>query len=101
MSDQPGAESGRGRLDWKSVGVVVAVFSAVVSGYVSITSDARAQATKEIAPWTERIKFVEQRQQVVEQKLDELAADTRALYKAVMTGQRQERLERPLDGGQP
>ena len=38
----------------------------------------------------------------VTQRLDESSADIRALYKAVMTGERQYRLERPLplpDGG--
>lgn len=37
----------------------------------------------------------------LEAKMDESQADTRALYKAVMTGRPQERLERPADGGGP
>lgn len=58
---------------------------------------------KRQADETERVKNKQAAFEIkVDKRFDEQGADIRALYKAIMTGQKQDRLEKPLpsDGGQ-
>jgi hypothetical protein len=99
----------------KVFNLVVAVIALVVSlgtligGYNHIISEARAQSDAGLAavvpPLDKRVVILEQQQQQTREDVHEVQTDIRALYKAVMTGARQDRLEqpapppKPLDGG--
>lgn len=69
------------------------------------TLEARAQERVDagLAPMAKRVEVLEQDQRHLREDVHEVQVDIRALYKAVTTGQRQERLEQPpppKDGGQ-
>lgn len=85
------------RLPLKDIAVLLAVASGLIGGYVHIVSEAKAQTEAGMKPVEVRLATVEQEQRQVKNDLHEVQTDIRALYKAMMTGQRQERLEG--DGG--
>ena len=77
----------------------------LIGGYNHIISEARAQADAGVQPIDRRVTILEQQQVQTRQDVHEVQVDIRSLYKAVMTGERQNRLEqpapipKPADGG--
>lgn len=94
-------------LRWQEATLLFTLGGSVLTGYNVFVSKAKAEAidaglpTKlEVDALKGRVATVEQGQVLLRQDVRETQADIRALYKAVMTGQRQERLEQPpVDGG--
>ncbi|UOF77435.1 hypothetical protein [Caudoviricetes sp.] len=87
--------------------LVIAAAAAGIAAFAYGQSRLEAKNAEQIdagiTPIEKRLKIVEQRQQEQGSDIHEVQADIRALYKAVMTGQPQPRLEVPhvpLDGGQ-
>lgn len=90
--------------------MVVAIFTAGWLGYSTVVHAAESSVDAELVPLKEEVVVIKaqlnrhldeeaahHRQQ--EDQVKEMQADIRALYKAVMTGTRQDRLEKPADGG--
>jgi hypothetical protein len=87
---------------WQDVAVVLAILSGFIGGYIHLIDEAKAQSDAGMIPLAKRIELVEADQKTIKQDVHETQVDIRALYKAVMTGQKQDRLEVPpngLDGG--
>lgn len=78
---------------------VVAVFLAGWATYATVTHAAEQTVDAGLVPLRVRVEALEQGQASVREDIGEVQRDIRALYKAVVTGQRQERLEQPVDGG--
>lgn len=74
----------------------------VVGAWRAVAGEARQQADAGVLPVTLKVEDLSRRVESVERQVPEIQADIRALYKAVMTGDRQPRLEQPaprVDGG--
>lgn len=93
-------------------GLIVAVFLGGWAALASVTHAAEQTVDGGLAPVRQQVGALEQRLErhiddearhhaAAEAKSEELQADVRALYRAVMTGRPQERLEKPSDGGPP
>ncbi len=109
----------RRQFRWQDVALVLAILGTFGSGGMAIIREARAQSDAGVAAVVSRVDELERsraayrkdvEQQVDDMKSDvsdvkrqvkEAQADIRALYRFLQTGQRQERLEAPVDGGQP
>lgn len=68
----------------------------------ALAQEARQQADAGVVPVVLEVRDLERRVARVEVQVPEIQQDIRALYRAVMTGAKQERLERPAsapDGG--
>lgn len=99
-------KSMRKELNWQ--GAKLTIMTSVVAvgtafgAYRVVLSEAAAQTDAGVRVHEQRIVTLEQQQQQTRTDLHEVQTDIRSLYKAVLTGQRQERLEKPLpavDGG--
>lgn len=80
----------------------LAVGGATLGAWKAVAHEARSQADAGVLPVTLKVDDLGRRVERVERQVPEIQDDIRALYKAVMTGARQERLERPaaiVDGG--
>lgn len=76
----------------------------VVGAWRAVAGEARQQADAGVLPVSLKVEDLSRRVESVERQVPEIQADIRALYKAVMTGDRQPRLEQPaprVDGGPP
>lgn len=91
----------RRQLGGSLVVAVLAIGGATLGAWRAVASEARTQADAGVAPVVLKVADIERRVENVERQVPEIQADIRALYKAVMTGARQERLEQParVDGG--
>lgn len=81
---------------WTVIVAIVTAGAALIGGYTLFITKAEAAGEKAAAK-------VSERQDKVEESQKEVREDMRALYRAVMYRQPQERLEKPLplkDGGQ-
>jgi len=91
------------------LGAAMAVAMSAFTLYHSFIGSARAEADAGMRPMqaqidamAARVSNVEQGQTLVRADVHELALDVRAQYRAQMTGERQERLEKPpRDAGEP
>lgn len=83
----------------------LAVGGATLGAWRAVAQEARNQADAGVLPVALKVDDLERRVVRIEANTTEVQADIRALYKAVMTGRPQERLERPVvatpgaDGG--
>lgn len=77
--------------------VVVAVFGAGWAAYAQVDNRVQEKGAALVQPLEARLKIVEGETASVKNDVHEVQADIRALYKAVMTGNPQPRLEG--DGG--
>lgn len=96
--------------DIRTIGtVVVAIIAGTVTAWQLLISEARAQADAGVLATARRAQDLEERvkrheiesaevHSQIKEDLKEVQADIRALYKAVMTREPQERLERPDAG---
>lgn len=95
---------------WQDVALVLAILGSFLGGYIHLVGEARAQSDAGTAPLKVELadlaarqrRYEDENQRVhgeVRQELHEVQVDIRALYKAVMTGAPQPRLEAPADGG--
>lgn len=85
------------------IAAALAGMAAFAYGQSRFESKTAEQIDAGIEPVEKRLTIVEQQQKEQRADIHEVQADIRALYKAVMTGREQPRLERPLvapDGGQ-
>lgn len=82
-----------------SLAALIAALGAIFGGYLHILNEAKAQSDAGIAlnvpPLEKRLVVVEQSTKQLKEDVHETQVDIRALYKAVMTGQKQDRLEVP------
>lgn len=80
----------------------LAIGGATLGAWRAVADEARTQADAGVAPLKLEVDDLSRRVRRVEDQTGEVQADIRALYKAVMTGRPQERLEQPApakDGG--
>ena len=92
---------------WQDIAVVLAILGSTVTGYIALVNTAHAQALDgdkplqaQIDVLASRIDKAEKDAGAIRADMREVQADIRLLYKAVMTGAKQERLEHPpVDGG--
>lgn len=92
----------RRQLGGNLVVAALAIGGATLGAWRAVAQEARAQADAGVVPVALRVEDLSRRVERVERQVPELQADIRALYRAVMTGSPQERLERPpapTDGG--
>jgi hypothetical protein len=91
----------RKQLGGNLVMAALAVGGATLGAWRAVAQEARSQADAGVAPVALRVEDLNRRVESVEKQVPEIQADIRALYKAVMTGRPQERLEHPAatDGG--
>ena len=78
------------------------VGGATLGAWRAVAQEARSQADAGVAPVVLKVDDLTRRVDRVEKQVPEIQADIRALYRAVMTGTPQERLEHPAapaDGG--
>lgn len=68
---------------------------AVFGAYKLLLSEARAEADAGIAPVERRVQVLEQEAKQQREDTHEVQMDIRSLYRAVTTGKKQERLEKP------
>ena len=73
--------------------VVIAVFGAGWAAYAQVDNRVQEKGNALVQPIEARLKIVEGEQAAVKNDVHEVQADIRALYKAVMTGNPQPRLE--------
>jgi len=73
--------------------VVIAVFGAGWTALGQVDTRVKERTENAVAPIEARLKIVEGEQAAVKSDVHEVQADIRALYKAVMTGNPQPRLE--------
>ena len=81
---------------------IIAAGGTSLVAWRALAQEARTQADAGVLPVTLKVDDLERRVVRIESQTGEVQADIRALYKAVMTGRPQERLERPApahDGG--
>lgn len=84
------------------IALVIVGGGAVLGAWKAVAQEARNQADAGVVPVTLRVEDLGRRVERVEKQVPEIQADIRALYRAVMTGQAQPRLEVPAlpqDGG--
>lgn len=93
-------------LNWQgaklTIAMVVVAVGTAFGAYRVVLGEALAQTDAGMAPIKQRVDTLEQQQKELRSDVHEVQTDIRALYKAVMTGRPQERLERPppsKDGG--
>jgi hypothetical protein len=79
--------------------LVIVGGSAVLGAWRAVAGEARAQADAGVLPVAIKVEDLDRRVKRVEDQTVEVQADIRALYKAVMTGRPQERLEQPAPRG--
>lgn len=84
---------------WQDAAIVLAILGSFATGYIHLVETARAEGDASVTPLTKRVDLVEQEQRHLKDDMHEIQVDIRSLYKAWKTGQEQERLEAPLDGG--
>lgn len=94
------------RLTFRSVIVAIcAVAVSVIMAIIFIDNRVQAQTDAGVKVHEERITTLEHQQTQLQGDVHEVQTDIRSLYKAVMTGRPQERLEKPApehkDGGVP
>lgn len=81
---------------------MIAIGGATFGAWRAVAGEARSQADAGVLPVKLEVEDLSRRVKRVEDQTSEVQADIRALYKAVMTGDRQPRLEQPaprVDGG--
>jgi len=84
------------------IALVIVGGGAVLGAWKAVAQEARNQADAGVVPVTLKVDDLGRRVERVEMQVPEIQADIRALYRAVMTGQAQPRLEVPAlpqDGG--
>lgn len=94
-------------LRWQEAGIILAILGSFGSGLVTLEGRARAETDAGVRPIQAQLDAVSARVEKTERDANnlradvhEVQADLRSLYKAVMTGERQPRLEvPPVDGG--
>jgi hypothetical protein len=87
-----------------TIATAVVAVSTAFGAYMFIMNQALAQTDAGVGPVVKRVETLEQQQKELRGDVHEVQMDVRALYKAVMTGRPQERLEQPpavKDGGHP
>lgn len=92
----------RKQLGGNLIVAIIAVGGATLGAWKAVAQEARAQADAGVVPVTLKVEDLGRRVERVERQVPELQADIRALYRAVMTGAPQPRLEQPAlpqDGG--
>ena len=97
---------------WQDIALVLAILGGFGSGYVHLIGSARAQAQDGVAPLKAEVEILRadldehkkdagENQRQIKAQVFEQSMDIRALYKAIMTGNRQPRLEvPPADAGE-
>lgn len=93
----------RRQLGGNVVVAMIAIGGATFGAWRAVAGEARAQADAGVQPIKLEVDDLSRRVKRIEDQTVEVQADIRALYKAVMTGRPQERLEHPapprVDGG--
>lgn len=92
----------RKQLGGNVVVAVIAIVASTVGAYKAVASEARLQADAGVQPMVRKVADIDLRVENLERQVPEIQADIRALYRAVMTGAPQPRLEKPApaaDGG--
>lgn len=92
----------RRQLGGNLVVAALAIGGATLGAWKAVAQEARNQADAGVQPVTLKVDDLGRRVERVEKQVPEIQADIRALYRAVMTGQAQPRLEVPAlpqDGG--
>ncbi len=92
----------RRQLGGNLVVAALAIGGATLGAWKAVAEEARNQADTGVIPVTLKVEDLGRRVERVEKQVPEIQADIRALYRAVMTGQAQPRLEVPAlpqDGG--
>lgn len=92
----------RRQLGGNLVVAALAIGGATLGAWKAVAQEARNQADAGVVPVTLKVDDLGRRVERVERQVPEIQADIRALYRAVMTGQAQPRLEVPAvlqDGG--
>lgn len=82
----------------------LAIGGATLGAWKAVAGEARSQADAGVLPVRLEVEDLSRRVKRVEDQTAAVQDDIRALYKAVMTGERQARLEQPaprVDGGPP
>lgn len=77
----------------------LAIGGATLGAWQAVAHEARTQADAGVLPVNLKVQDLDNRVSRVEKQVPEIQADIRALYRAVMTGAPQPRLEMPVDGG--
>jgi hypothetical protein len=97
----------RSELNWQgaklTIATVVVAVGTAFGAYRVVLSEALAQTDAGVAPVLKRVETLERDQKHLSEDVHEVQQDIRSLYRAVMTGRPQERLENPpvtKDGGQ-
>ena len=86
--------------EFKTVGaIVVGSLLTVFGAWRVLLSEAKAQTQSEVSVIAARVTNLEQGRTQTQTDVHEVQMDIRALYRAVMTGASQPRLEAPRDGG--
>jgi hypothetical protein len=77
----------------QAIVTILGIAGVLLGAYNHVIGEARAQTATVLAPMSERLQIVEAENKAVKADVHEVQADIRALYKAVMTGAPQPRLE--------
>ena len=77
----------------QAIVTILGIAGVLLGAYNHVIGEARAQTAVVLAPMNTRIEIVEAETKSTKADVHEVQADIRALYKAVMTGVPQPRLE--------
>lgn len=86
---------------WTFIVAVATAGAALLGSYTLFIDKAEAAGRKEAETVKEEVRQLREEVQAMKDDNGELKKDVRALYRAVMTRQPQDRLEKPIDGGTP
>lgn len=81
---------------WTFIVAVATAGAALIGGYTLFVAKAEAAGAKKAEAVSEDVIKLREEVKDIKDAQGETQKDVRALYRAVMTGQRQERLEKPI-----